>query len=316
MGYWGQFNRKPVNIEQLFDFKSNKNADTILINVDYVQTDKLPPDAVMHIHGYVGSCYNPPVATGDSFNASYDNIKDANKLTSTGDIVQDYIFNNITRRFIRGNLPKVPIVPDPTTGLMSVADAEVHGVKVYLSEKLEKECLKHWQKKLKKENKEPTDIKVVGHYSETVVKALNLMRDELGIDLSFKELIDGNYIAYLMEESEDTKSLSEGLARYKLTDKDIRNAGSVISTIYKNELPAVENITTDALCTIVCPFFYFLNPFDLIKFKSRYALGGIVSYYANFSAQESRFYALYMTVSFATEDNINECNIICTGSVE
>ena len=54
----------------------------------------------------------------------------------------------------------------------------------------------------------------------------------------------------------------------------------------------------------------------MIKFKSRYALGGVVSYYANFSVVESKFYALYMTVSFATVEDINECTIVCTGSKE
>ena len=65
-------------------------------------------------------------------------------------------------------------------------------------------------------------------------------------------------------------------------------------------------------CT--CPFFYFLDPFDVIEFKSRYALGGIVSYYANFNASEDKFYALWVTVSFATVEDINECQITCTGS--
>ena len=76
----------------------------------------------------------------------------------------------------------------------------------------------------------------------------------------------------------------------------------------------VYNITNDALCTIVCPFFSFINPFEKLYFKSRYALGGLVSYYANFTnANKNEFYALWQNVSFATVDDINECTIVCTG---
>ena len=115
----------------------------------------------------------------------------------------------------------------------------------------------------------------------------------------------------------DSELLAKSLKRYKIKDKKyLAQTGNTVDTIYKSVLPAVSNITTDALCTIVCPFFFFLNPFDMIKFKSRYALGGVVSYYADFTVKESKFYALYMTVSFATVEDINECSIVCTGSVE
>ena len=114
----------------------------------------------------------------------------------------------------------------------------------------------------------------------------------------------------------DTELLAKSLERYKKQDGALAQEGDTVTRIYHSVLPAVENITTDARCTIVCPFFFFLNPFDMIKFKSRYALGGVVTYYANFSVEESKFYALYMSVSFATVEDINECSIVCTGSKE
>lgn len=323
MGYFGQFNRKPANFEEYFNFTDNPNADTLTVNVGmgFVQTDKLPPDGTLHIHGYVGSCYTPPV-TGDKFKDSYDNIKGVARPFDS--FLDNYIFTNITRRFLRKPLQKDKLKVDEETGLMPVTVgsenyADTYGVHVYLSEELDKVCKERLDRTYKdadgKEIK-MDDMKVVGHYSESVVKALNLVRDELGIDMSFKALTDGNFIAYLSSESMDADLLAKSLERYKKEDVWLQKEGDVVNQIYHNVLPAVENITTDSLCTIVCPFFFFLNPFDMIKFKSRYALGGIVSYYADFTVVESKFFALYMTVSFATVEDINECSIVCTGSKE
>lgn len=323
MGYFGQFNRKPSTIAEYFDFTKNPNADTLTVDVGegYVQTDKLPPDGVLHIHGYVGSCYVPPVTAG-KFLDTYDKVTGVAKPFD--DFLQNYLFTNVTRRFVRkplmtkANLAKLNV--DETSGLIDWGQADTFGVHVYLSDKLEQRCKAVLDKTIiDAEGHEIAfkDTQLVGHYSESVVKALNLVRDELGIDMSFKALTNGDFIAYLAEEAVDTDALVKSLAKYKIEGKmNLMEAGSVVTDIYHNVLPAVENITTDALCTIVCPFFYFLNPFDMVKFKSRYALGGVVSYYANFTVEESKFYALYMTVSFATVDDINECNIVCTGSRE
>lgn len=323
MGYFGQFNSKPKTLEEYFDFTKNPNADTLTVSVGegYVQTDKLPPDGVLHIHGYVGTCYAPPITEG-KFLDTYAKVTGVAKPFD--DFLQNYLYTNVTRRFMRkplmtkANMALLKI--DETTGLMDWEQADDYGVHVYLSDELEKKCKAVLDKTVKGADGKAIalkDTQVVGHYSESVVKALNLVRDELGIDMSFKALTNGDFIAYLSDEAMDTDALVKSLAKYKIEGKaELMEAGSVVTDIYHNVLPAVENITTDALCTIVCPFFYFLNPFDMIKFKSRYALGGVVSYYANFTVEESKFYALYMTVSFATVEDINECNIVCTGSRE
>ena len=322
MGYFGQFNKKPESIDEYFDLSANKNADLLTVSVGhgYVQTDKLPPDGVLHIHGYVGSCYTAPV-TGGQFKDSYDNITGVKRMYNS--FLDDYLFTNITRRFLRVPLTEEETLEiDEETGLMKWQNnyADNHGVHVYLSEKLDEACKQSLDKTvLDADGKavKHSDMQVTGHYAESVVKALNLVRDELGIDMSFKALNDGNFIAYLADESMDSELLAKSLERYKIKDKKyLAQTGNTVDTIYKSVLPAVSNITTDALCTIVCPFFFFLNPFDMIKFKSRYALGGVVSYYADFTVKESKFYALYMTVSFATVEDVNECSIVCTGSVE
>lgn len=317
MGYFSQFKDKPADAEEFFDFSPKPNVDTLCINIAYVQTDKLPPDGVLHIHGYVGSCYNPPLSSlkGEDYKETYTNRSDIKQYY--GDYLKDYIFINVTRRFLRKVVSDEDVSVDKDTGLMKIEDALKYGVKVFLSDTLEKACRELLERKKVKDEKGKVVDKprVIGFYSESVVQAMNRFREEFGVDISIKALIDGNYIAYLSDEAVNSQALSETLKKYKYEDTDLVQAGSVIENIYHNVLPAVENITADALCTIVCPFFYFLNPFDMIKFKSRYALGGVVSYYANFTAVESKFWALYMSVSFATVDDINECTIVCTGEV-
>ena len=324
MGYFGQFAKyKPQKLSDFSTcFEDNKNADLIKVMTGqgYVQTDKLPPDMVLHIHGYVGTSYNPPLSDlVDDVEVKYspEELKKFDKEADGDSYVEDYIFLNITRRFIRSNLDIKNITKNEAfkkTGLMTKADAKQYGVKVFMSEKLKAFCKERLE--VKHDIKGSKKKLVVASYSNSVVQALNVLRDDLGIDITSKALIDGNYLLFLASETKDTEALAKSLESYKLSDKDLKQAGSIIETVYSNTLPAVENITTDALCVIVCPFYFFINPFDKIKFKSRYALGGIVSYYADFTAVESEFYALYMTVSFATVDNVNECMIVCTGKKE
>ena len=320
MGYIGQFNHKPTTLAEYFDFSHKLNVDTLTVDVSrgYVQTDSLPPDSVLHIHGYVGTCYIPPLIQlqGKEIKKTvYEDIK--NPKLKYNDYFKDYVYWNITKRFVRKAVNSGAIVLDEKTGTMNDLEAEKYGVKVFASSELLK-ASKEAEKAFTAVSKSGEKIvkTVTSHYSDSVVQAMNILRDELGLDIGFKALLDGNYVAFLAEETGDSQKLAETLRLYKYEDKDLLEAGSVVDTIYHNILPAVSNITTDRLCTIVCPFFYFLNPFDMIKFKSRYALGGIVSYLANFSVVESKFYALYMTVSFATVENINECTIVCTGSKE
>jgi hypothetical protein len=84
-----------------------------------------------------------------------------------------------------------------------------------------------------------------------------------------------------------------------------------LSAFVRKELPAVYNITSDALTTILCPFFWFLNPFDSIKFRSRYSLGGLTGYYADFTAKDQYFMMLWQDVTFATVEDLNDVQMVC-----
>ena len=148
-------------------------------------------------------------------------------------------------------------------------------------------------------------------------------------------LLNGNYLMYtkseLMKEAEDVDTLknldwyffnykTQSLDKYKL-ESILKESGSAEQTDVwitsemqeKNMLPAVYNITTDALCTIVCPYFFYVNPFEVVKFRSRYALGGLVSYFANYNASDEEFTIISQDISFATVEDINECSMVAVG---
>ena len=74
---------------------------------------------------------------------------------------------------------------------------------------------------------------------------------------------NGNLLVYLAEELTTPSKMLEGTPLEQIYKKD------TVELYWKDKLPAVYNITVDALCTIVCPFFFFLNPFQKFYFKSR-----------------------------------------------
>ena len=77
-------------------------------------------------------------------------------------------------------------------------------------------------------------------------------------------------------------------------------------------IPAVYNIAYDnALCTITCPFFYFLTPFQKFYFASRYAVSSMIAYYLDQENKEMEFTMMWQSVSFATVENVNEDQIWC-----
>lgn len=79
-----------------------------------------------------------------------------------------------------------------------------------------------------------------------------------------------------------------------------------------DRLPAVYSMTLDrGLCTIVCPFYRFLVPFQKFYFASRYATGSIVDYFVGMADADLEFTAISMTVTFATVEEANEMQITC-----
>lgn len=325
MGYWGQFSRQPTSWKDFCAFVPHDGAEVLTCNVNYAQTDKLPPDSTLHIHGYVGNCYGSPVhKDGQPLSIKFADLETEFKRDKTKTLIEDYCFQNVTRRFLKSTVFSATehptIIVDEKTQRMDKTSAEKYGIQVFCTEAL-KEASKEAEEngtlntsKTKDKASEKVDIFTAGLKSNSAIEALNSIKGVIGVDCTFQALKDGNYIALLPSETEDVEGLAEAIKTALATDVDAVKVGRAGADYWGNVLPAVYNITTDALCTIVCPFFYFLDPFDVIEFKSRYALGGIVSYYANFNASEDKFYALWATVSFATVEDINECQITCTGS--
>lgn len=344
MGYFGQFENslKPatssvdeISMDDLFDFSEerlNPNGVTLITisNVAFVQTDSLPPDMVVHIHGYVGNYYSPILSEmkeiiDKGLPDNYLDIVSKNELyknSSTGDtFIEKLFFNNVTINWARQGLTldknsniegtNIKISNIKTMilkGSFSVEEAKKFGILVYFSNGALKYA-KDWEKE-NLTNKETSYVVGKVSAASTAIEKANAVLSTLGItDELMIQPIDttGNLVCYRKEELEDIQSMTYS------TPLEQAYKGTSISTYWKDKLPAVYNITTDALCTIVCPFFFFINPFQKFYFKTRYALGGMVSYYANFNATEDEFYALWQTVSFATVENVNECTIVCTG---
>lgn len=323
MGYWGQFSEKPANWEEFSNLKLTNGAEVITCNVNYVQTDKLPPDSTLHIHGYVGNCYGAPVKPNSQpLSINFVELENELKRDTSKSLIEDYCFQNVTRRFLKSTVfddeKHSTLFVDSKSkslGRMDKESANKYGVKVFcsqalneISDKLEKEG------KLKTSDGNKVDIFTAGLSSNSVIEALNSIRSVTGLDCTFQALKSGDYIAILTSELRDMEKLAKAVDSALAKDSDNASIRQALRRNWNNILPAVYNITTDAICTISCPFFYFIDPFNVIEFKSRYALGGIVSYYANFNVAEDTFYALWLSVSFATVDDINECQIACTGS--
>lgn len=325
MGYWGQFARQPMSWADYSEFVPHDGAEVITCNVNYSQTDKLPPDSILHIHGYVGNCYGEPVtSTRQPLSLKFADLETEFMRDKTKSLIEDYCFQNVTRRFLKSTIftavEHPTFIVDEKTGRMDKVSAQIYGIKVFCTDKLNKasnEAEKNGTlttSNMKDKTGTKVDVFTAGLNSYSAIEALNSIKSVTGLDCVFQALKDGNYIAMLRSELDNAEALAKAVNTALATDTDFVKIGNALKKDWKNVLPAVYNITTDALCTIVCPFFYFIDPFDVLEFESRYALGGIVSYFANFNAAENKFYALWATVSFATVEDINECQITCTGS--
>ena len=233
-------------------------------------------------------------------------------------ILEETFYQAVTRNWVReGSLPSDTTIKlmnsenFTVAGVLSDDDAEKYGVQVYFSDGAKKFAEKYEKDKVQVDaegNKViPEALKIPS--ASTAMEKANAVKNTYALE-NFRITpipSNGNLLVYLAEELTTPSKMLEGTPMEQIYKKD------TVELYWKNKLPAVYNITVDALCTIVCPFFFFLNPFQKFYFKSRYALGGLVSYYANFNAAEDEFYALWQTVSFATVEDVNECTIVCTG---
>ena len=347
MGYFGQFkalfsDNKPENPEQLFNFGFIDDKKTVdwsdpnvghgitvmtMSNVHYTQMDRLPPDATLHIHGYVGNTYAPKFNTNtENFPKEYEKLMKSQAVIpaelkkGTNSYLDQVYYQLVTRNFIRkGTLPKLTSTEiakgqEYVTGTLSDEEAKKYGVQVYLSNELNKYSDDKIEADFKRDangNIIKSSLKIPSaRTAEGKMSAIENYFGLKGYDGFTHTLLDtfGDYVVYKQSETQDIKKMLEDTTLGK------RYENTALAKSWGNCIPAVYNITNDALCTIVCPFFSFINPFEKLYFKSRYALGGLVSYYANYSsANRDEFYTLWQNVSFATVENINECMIVCTG---
>lgn len=334
MGYWGQLKDSldpdTSSIDDYFDIKAIKGADRIVINGGkpiVVTTEKLPPDSALHIKGFVGDIYSSPVAISDITTPAKALEK---PVMSSGTDFEQVLFNNITRRYINGNerfkannLTSVlsynkvaPIsakdaekgikIGDKTIkpsaeGLLDEADAKQYGIKVYLSEEAKKVKIR----KLYDGEGNEVDKKVYFEAGWTVGMTVTRIMSYMDKELEYTFSLNGDLLVYTPKELSDPETLSKAFKTQGLYE----NTVLANQTLYNNRLPAVYNINIDAIATITCPFFTFIQPFQYVEFASRYALTSLVSYYASYKPTIYRFLVIKALISFATVDDVNEVQL-------
>ena len=333
MGYWGQFRigKESESLvptyDEYFEIEAKNGADKLtLTGTIVVTTDKLPPDSVLHIKGYVADVYSSPVAVSEVNTAQK---AMSNPVASSGKDFEKVCYDLITRRYLnkhyftdgegsklktgRRNVAVsditdflVPVKYDTETGLLSVSDADKYGVKVYLSNEAKKITIP--EKTDSSGNKVENVLYFESGWTigQTIARIITYMEAEL--DYTFTKT--GDVLIYTTEEVTDPQKLNEAFSSEGLYKETVL----ANKKIYNNRLPAVYNINVDAVATIVCPFFTFFEPFQNIEFASRYALTSVVSYFASYAPTIYRFLIINATISFATTEDVNEVQITAVSS--
>lgn len=291
MGYFGQFKDVPHDTAaQLLSMTPRNGASSISCRtVTYVSTDSLPPDYRLHIR----------CAIGDVLDAEYKEITDADtysKAVANGYVQQlqggdgrllDFIKTNIMDKYKAGD------------GSLLY---DVYGTKAV--QRLNLRTL------IPADEGSRPDAIVSGDFTNgcTMPQALELLKDTYRIDGLRMVIIPATEggldkaVFFMHDETSDIKELCK--------DADVKNAvkDSVFHNQFGNTLPAVDNISSDAVACITCPFFSFISPFEELYFSARYALSGVASYYLP-SERSDVYYVISVKVSFATVDNVNKMEI-------
>ena len=336
MGYWGQlkdsidFTKSDEELLQnYFTLLPINGADKISITNGkpiVVTTEKFPPESAIHIQGFVADIYSSPVAISKITTP----VKALEKPVATsGTDLAKVLFENVTKRYVSGHrlLDKMYEKGDPQAylktqiplsaisdgvtvggkkidvkeGVMSDTDAKNYGVKVYLSEGAKSVHIR----KMYDKNDNEIDRRVYFEAGWTIGQTIARIVSYMDSELDFTFSLEGDVLIYKPEEMQDIEKL------HKSYDEQDLYKQSVLynKELYNNRLPAVTNINVDAVATITCPFFTFLQPFQYVEFASRYALTSLVSYYADYAPTIYRFLVINATISFATVDDVNEVHI-------
>ena len=304
LGYFKQFESalrvdkdSPIPYENLFNFEEEYltpyGISVITIGeVTYVTTESLPPDMTVKIHGYVGTFYSEDILKAEKEkeipNSYQEMLKHGELLNYSGFAQSIYDESEIAKlcfRCITMVFPK-----NTSSAFKTDADKIKNGVIVYISQSVKDLA---GDKKL-------SDIR-----ASSALKTLEIINTNyLGKKARIIALNTGDVILCTEDDVDSPENIITSSLE-KMFSK------SVVSQYWKDKLPAIYNISTNAICTIDCPFFFLINPFQKFIFKSRYSLSGLVSYYANFNASDEVFYALWQNVVFATTEPLNSCLITC-----
>lgn len=319
MGYWGQL-KNSLNpdsenaIEDYMNIEAVQGADKITVStITVVTTDKLPPDSALHLKGYVGNIYSSPVAVT---NISTPKKALENPVAKSGTEFEQILFDNITRRYINTSALRRYVaehtdfkkVELDDENKMNDTDAKNLGIKVYLSEEAKKVGIR----KIKSSKDEEKDRKVYFEMGWTVGRTVARIMSYMDKELDYTFSLDGDILIYTPSEMQDP----EGISKAFHTQNLYKNTVLANAKLYNGRLPAVYNINIDAVATIVCPFFTFIQPFQYVEFASRYALTSIVTYFASYKPTIYRFLVINATISFATVDDVNEVQITAVSARE
>ena len=325
MGYWGQFVNALLEtvptIEEYFDIRAENGADMISVTSSIVvTTDKLPPDSVLHIKGYVADILGSPV---DITKVTTPNKALGQPVISSSDTIEKAIFELVTRRYI--NPLKVTsremstatfarviqlseatqkefigkVVIDSQTGQMSSEDAKKYGMTVYLSDKVKDVKIKQ----IYNSQGEKVERALYFEAGWTVGQTITRFMSYLDAELAFSFTNKGDLLIYTPDEIiNNIDSLTKAYEKAGVYKDTVLQA----KDLYDRKLPAVYNINIDSVATITCPFFTFIEPFQYVEFASRYALTSLVSYFASYSPNIYKFLVINANVSFATVEEVNE----------
>lgn len=309
MGYFGQFqNLKPtMQTYDNFDvFKNNAYGITyICSDCEYLNCDKLTPDAVAHLHCFVGNYTNEALVTPTQPTTETAENLDAVFNCTDSSTLDDYMESCVTKRYFADTsltpLEQQAKIDPVTNTLLSSSD----GVPVYCSNgalSLFKEITSE-----KLTGKDSSGNSVTLNRELPIPNGLNILNSlskslqQISPSLRYTQLGNGGFAVYTQDEYVNNfKNLYD-----EFSGKNALPKGAIET--FNNLIPAVYNITAEGLCTISCPFFCTVDTFSKVIFNSRYALGKLVTYFGSRNATGATEYiVISSSVSFATTEPINE----------
>lgn len=144
--------------------------------------------------------------------------------------------------------------------------------------------------------------------ADTIEQTVTQLRQAVGTNIRVAKTCKGDYLLFTDKEAQDITFLSEMFHASAWGSYVIEN--SQFTSDYNNVIPAVYSVDFGATCTMHCPFFSFVNPFQKLLFSNRYVNGSLVQYYTNPSVADMLIYAIQCSITFATVDDVNEMQIV------